>query len=354
MINMNRYNITVVIATYNSGNYLNEFLDSMKAQSLGFENIEIIFVDDNSSDSATLELLKHLDESYDNVKSVFQSENSGFPGTGRNIGLDLASSDYVIFCDHDDSYTENAFEIMLNKINGNDMLISNFNQVYPDKVIPFKSIYGDADEIEVSDISKDENLFRVPAAIWTRLFRKKFLMENNIRFLEGMLAEDVYVAVNASLCADGIIYLNSFYSYNYKIRDNSKDKSTIHIRNRKYIEAILNGYYEIDLLLERLDKTSYGKVIFKNHLTSWLYTIVLSKLQDKDKKELFVKSYDVFNKYYSPDPYFKKRYDKLVDLILSKKFDEAVSESNRLEKSQINMNDNSLVSKLKNKFRRLL
>ncbi|MCR5025932.1 MAG: glycosyltransferase [Methanobrevibacter sp.] len=349
---MSDYKISVIVSTYNSGNYLIEFLDSIKAQSIGFENIEVIFVDDNSTDSETLELLKELDASHVNVKSIFQDINSGFPGTGRNIGLNLANADYVIFADHDDTYVCNAFEVMYDKIAENDMLISNFNQVYTDKTIPFKSIYKNAGEIEVLDIHEDENLLRIPAAIWTRLFRKNFLIENDISFLEGMLAEDVYVATYSCLKANGIIYLNDFYSYNYKIRDSKEDKSTIHVRNRKYIEAILNGYYEIDKMLVMINQTSYGELIFRSHLTSWLYTIVLSKINDSDKKELFIKAYDIFNKYYSKDPYFKNRYDKLVNCILNKQFDEAVLESNRLEKVQGNMNDRHIFSRLKNKLSR--
>lgn len=347
---MSDYKISVIISTYNTGDYLNEFLDSMKSQSIGFDNIEVIFVDDNSNDEHTLELLHEFNQSYTNVKVEFLDVNSGFPGTGRNIGMDLASSDYVIFADHDDTYAENAFEIMYDKIGENDMLISNFNQVYPNKVIPFKSIYKNSGEIQVLDINEDKNLLRVPAAIWTRLFRKKFLIDNEIRFLEGMLAEDVYVATYSCLKSNGIIYLNDFYSYNYKIRDSEKDKSTIHVRNRKYIEAILNGYYKIDEMLVSLNKTSFGELIFKSHLTSWLYMIVLSKMSDKDKKDLFIKSYDLFNKYYSEDPYFKKRYNLLVDLILNKKFDEAVLESNKLEKTQENMNNRSIFSRIKNKL----
>ena len=347
---MSDYKLSVIVSTYNTGDYLNEFLDSMKSQSIGFENIELIFVDDNSNDDYTLNLLKKFKNDYENVKVEFLDVNSGFPGTGRNIGLSLSTSDYVIFADHDDTYTENAFEVMCDKIADNDMLISNFNQVFTDKTIPFKSIYKDSGEIKVSDIDEDKMLLRVPAAIWTRLFRKSFLIENDINFLEGMLAEDVYVATYSCLKAKGIIYLNDFYSYNYKIRDSKDDKSTIHVRNRKYIEAILNGYFKIDEMLINLNKTSYGEIIFKSHLTSWLYTIVLSKISDGDKKELFIKSHEIFNKYYSEDPYFKKRYDKLVDLILNQKFDDAVIESNRLEKKQENMNDRSLFSRIKNKL----
>ncbi|MBQ9025743.1 MAG: glycosyltransferase [Methanobrevibacter sp.] len=347
---MSDYKISVIISTYNTGNYLNEFLDSIKSQSMGFDNIEVIFVDDNSTDEYTLNLLREFDDSYKNVMSIFMDNNSGFPGTGRNVGLNNANADYVIFADHDDTYTQDAFEVMLNKIAKNDMLISNFNQVYTDRTIPFKSIYGDSGEIEVSSFQDDLNLLRVPAAIWTRLFRKDFLIKNNIRFLEGMLAEDVYVATYACLKADGIIYLNDFYSYNYKIRDSKHNKSTIHVRNRKYIEAILNGYYKIDEMLTDINQTSYGELIFKSHLTSWLYTIVLSQLDDSDKKELFIKSRDIFNKYYSEDPYFKKRYNNLVKLILNQEYDSAVLESNKLSKTQKNMNDRSLFSRIRNRL----
>ena len=341
---MSDYKITVVVATYNSGDYIREFLDSIKSQSIGFANIEVIFVDDNSSDEYTLDLLKDIDNSYTNVNSIFLKDNSGFPGTGRNTGLKNSNADYIIFADHDDSYTENAFEVMLDRINGNDILISNFNQVYPDRTVPFKSVYEN--EVNIASIDEDINLLKLPAAIWTRLFKKSFLIENDILFLEGMLAEDVYVASKSMLLGDGIIYLNDFYSYNYKIRDTENDKSTIHVRNKKYIEAILNGYYKIDEMLGNLNKTSYGKTIFEKHLTSWLYTIVLSQIPDSDKKELFEKSFEIFQKYYTPDPYFKKRYNKLVKYILNKEFDKAVSQSNKLKLKQKNMNDKSLISKL--------
>ena len=73
------YKISVIVATYNSGDFLNEFLDSIKSQSLGFEDIEVIFVDDASTDDYTLDLLNNFNESYPNVSVIFLDENSGFP-----------------------------------------------------------------------------------------------------------------------------------------------------------------------------------------------------------------------------------------------------------------------------------
>ena len=58
---MSEYKISVIVATYNTGDYLNEFLDSIKVQSIGFENVEVIFVDDKSTDEYTLNLLKAME-----------------------------------------------------------------------------------------------------------------------------------------------------------------------------------------------------------------------------------------------------------------------------------------------------
>ena len=94
---MEKYKISVIVPTYNSGLFLNAFFDSMMYQSIGFENIEVIFVDDCSDDDYTVYLLNLFDENFSNVKSVFLDKNNGFPGKGRNIGLNLANSEYVIF-----------------------------------------------------------------------------------------------------------------------------------------------------------------------------------------------------------------------------------------------------------------
>ena len=308
---MSEYLISVVVPTYNTGEFLTNLFDSLKSQTIGFENIEVIFVDDNSTDKMTLDLLGKFN-SYENVKVIYKDSNSGFPGEGRNIGLKNAKGEFIIFTDHDDSYNPEAFEKMYESSRGMDMIVCNFNQVYPDRTVPFKADFS--------------GYLTLPAAIWTRLFRREFLIENDISFLEGMLAEDVYVATMASLKTDRIKYLENLYGYNYSIRDSDEDKSTIHLRNYRYIEAILNGYIEIDKALERENHTQHGKDIFRKHLTSWLYTIDLSDLSEDEKSQLFEKSYDIFRKYYTEDPYFRGKYRRTAENILAGDFRKAAKD----------------------------
>jgi glycosyltransferase involved in cell wall biosynthesis len=348
---MNKYKVSVIIPTFNTGDLLNDLFDSLLNQSLGFEDIEVIFVDDASSDQYTLDLINKFTSNYSNCKGVFLKVNSGFPGKPRNIGIKESSSDYVIFADHDDTYEKNTLEVLYDEITKKnaDITISNFNQVIDGKIIPYKSYYEK--NTEITDISKNKELLQISAAIWTRLFRKDFLIKNNIEFLEGMLAEDVYFAIKTSSYSSKIIYLAEFYGYNYNIRDSDNDKSTIHIRNKKYLEAMLNGYFEISKTLKNEKKEEYAKDVFKPHLTSWLYTLSISKTSDLEKKELFKKSISLYNDYYIEDPYFKGRYKKLVNYIKNNDLDLAIQEINKIKKSQKNINESLKENKFKKAFK---
>lgn len=344
--------ISVVIPTYNSGKGLYTLFDSIKAQTIGFENIEVIIVDDNSTDESTLFILDKLD-TFENVSVIYLKENSGFPGRGRNIGLEKAQAEFIIFSDHDDTYNEDSFQKLYEEmvLNKSDMVIANFNQVICGKKYHFNSDINE--RIAIDSFEDDLRIFDIPTAIWTRLFRREFLIENNIRFLEGMLCEDVYVATIATFKAKNILYLPNTYAYNYSIRDSEEDKSTIHIRNKKYVEAILNGYIKIGEWIDD-NYPQYGKTIFRKHLTSWLYTIALSKIPDDDRLDLFEKAQPVFEKYYTEDTYFKGRYNELVNFILNSDFMEAVAESKRISKKQENINNKpSLIKRIKNKIYRL-
>ncbi|MDL2246085.1 glycosyltransferase [Methanobrevibacter sp. OttesenSCG-928-K11] len=347
---MNEYKLSVVVPTFNTGKFLLDLFDSLKEQSIGFNNIEVIFVDDASTDKFTIDLINELISEYSNCKAIFLKENSGFPGKPRNIGIENSSAEYVIVTDHDDTYEKDALKILYETITTNnaDIVICNFNQVYENEIIPFKSFYND--KIEITDISKNKDFFKIPAAIWTRLFRKSFLLKNNIKFLEGMLAEDVYFGVITSFYASKIIYMPNFYGYNYKIRDSDEDKSTIHIRNKKYLEAILNGFLEISKMIKEENKEGYSDYIFKSHLTSWLYTIAISETNDNEKKELFNKSESLFKHYYVDDPFFKGKYKKLAKYLQNNEIDLSIKEVNKIKSSQKNINK----SLKENNYKKLL
>jgi glycosyltransferase involved in cell wall biosynthesis len=88
--------LSVIIPCYNSGNYLPEAIESVQL-SHGDYQYEIIIINDGSTDTGTLKLLKEI--SAENIKVIHQ-ENSG-PASARNTGIREAGSDYILFLDSD-------------------------------------------------------------------------------------------------------------------------------------------------------------------------------------------------------------------------------------------------------------
>ena len=331
---MEKYKISVVVPTYNSGLFLNAFFDSIMYQSIGFENIEVIFVDDSSDDEYTLYLLDLFDKNFSNVKSIFLDENNGFPGKGRNIGLNLANSEYVIFSDHDGTYTPHAFEVMYNSANENnaDMVITNYYKGFPDMREPVKTVFN-GENIVVENVEDDLRLFSIDPAIWCKLFRKDFLIEKNVSFLEGMLAEDLYFFIVSLFKSSCTVYLDDFYSYNYYIRNVEGDKSTIHIRNKKYLGKMVDGYFETDKFLIENDLTQYYSKIFNMHLVYWITSLIVSDISDEEKTDLISHINELLKKNVKIVPGFDERiYSSLTQPILDDDYKKVVKSLNSIKR----------------------
>ncbi|WP_142406486.1 glycosyltransferase family 2 protein, partial [Heyndrickxia sporothermodurans] len=93
--------VTVITPVYNSEKHLRKTIDSVINQSIGFENIEYILIDDCSTDSSR-DILLDYSSKFDNIIVVFLKCNTGTPGKPRNIGIHLSTSKYITFLDADD------------------------------------------------------------------------------------------------------------------------------------------------------------------------------------------------------------------------------------------------------------
>ncbi|XKK61259.1 glycosyltransferase family 2 protein [Streptomyces sp. ARC32] len=114
-----RVTVSVVIPVYNAVDHLPECLQSIMDQSIGFENLEIIAVDDGSTDGSS-ELLDAWAQPRRDRFHVVHQENSGAPGGPRNRGIELAKGDYLFFADLDDFLGIEALERMVAAAERND------------------------------------------------------------------------------------------------------------------------------------------------------------------------------------------------------------------------------------------
>ena len=106
---MDKYKISIVIPVYNNEKYIDECIKSIINQSIGFNNIQTILINDGSKDNS-LEVLKKYE--YDNV-IIIDKENTGVSDT-RNIGIDKAIGKYILFLDSDDYLSLNACSKLYN------------------------------------------------------------------------------------------------------------------------------------------------------------------------------------------------------------------------------------------------
>lgn len=83
--------ISVIIPVYNVQFTIESCFLSLKNQTIGFENLEIIFVDDCSTDNSPT-IIGNYEKKYDNVKAIYSKENSGVAGKPRNMGMNTCNS----------------------------------------------------------------------------------------------------------------------------------------------------------------------------------------------------------------------------------------------------------------------
>lgn len=102
--------VSIIVPCYQVEKYIRRCVDSIINQSIGFENIELILVDDASTDG-TLEILRKYEKMYPGI-IVIECEKNGRQGTARNIGLQYATGKYIGFVDADDWIEPDMYEHM--------------------------------------------------------------------------------------------------------------------------------------------------------------------------------------------------------------------------------------------------
>lgn len=278
------YKVTVIIPTYNVENHISRAIDSVKKQSLGFENIEIIIVDDGSTDK-TKKILNSFSKKYENIKCFFNKENSGSPGRGRNIGIKNASSDYIMFLDSDDIFSSDMCKVMYNTIEktGANVVMCNHTKIYNNDFTKIEENTSDISYIKLNP-KQNKDIFR-DGYVWNKIFRKEFLYEFNIYCLEDCFAEDSYICINTYLYTNELIFLKNFKGYLYNVRDIEGDLSTVNNFSKKDFEKFLKGFYNIIYLLRNEGTQKLINCYMKKEFVALLSEFVRI---DADKKSRLI------------------------------------------------------------------
>jgi glycosyltransferase involved in cell wall biosynthesis len=347
LLNTNQFKISVIIPVYNVENYIKNALNSIVRQTIGLEHLEVIMVDDCSTDKSG-KIMDEYANKYINFTAIHLRENSGAAGRPRNVGIENATGNYIMFLDPDDYYTEDACEVLYNRIVAEnvDIVFSRYVYVFENKIERCYSIFGDLDEIKVQKIDDEPRLLTVPPSVWTKIFKRSFIVENGIRFPEGIPAQDLIFVVHAFLEANGIVYLNNRFLFNYnRIRDSKGDKGISRNKNKKNLMGMIQAYYITFDLLKNYGKDDFVPTLFKGHLQFWMDGFIISNTNSIEKRELLEKigflieefqKYDVelYRKYLTPlfNNIVDKRYDEVISL--SEIFKNFIKTQNKIEKEK--------------------
>lgn len=177
--------LSVIVPVYNSVDTIVRCAASLVNQTM--ENIEVIFVDDCSTDES-LDLLHQIRQQFPEKVRLLQTKRNSGPGGARNIGLDAATGDYVGFVDSDDfvdgtmyeKLYKAAVEAQADVVDcgfADESLGSYIFSVNPECT-------GDLDD------EKRCRLISKEGYIWCKIFRRDLIEKNKLRFRESALMED--------------------------------------------------------------------------------------------------------------------------------------------------------------------
>ena len=288
--------ISIIIPVYNVEKYIQKTFDSILNQTIGFKNLEVIFVDDYSTDNSK-NIIDNWAKKYNNVTSIHLDSNSGYAGKPRNIGLEKASSNYVLFLDSDDDLVEDACERLYNTCQDtkSDIAIGGYTNVFQNGKKNINNIEGKS-EIEICTKPKNEiKLMDLAPAIAAKLFKKELLIKNNIKFHTDIPGQDLVFVCETYFNAESITFLNNYSIYNRLIRD-GEDKSVSHNINIEFLKKLLKAYLLVLKLCEKYEINDYmTTTVICEHFNYFLSKFNNFNLSNETKKEVFASS--IYNEF---------------------------------------------------------
>lgn len=217
---MENKKVSVLIPVFNAEAYIQECLESILNQS--YNNIEVIIVNDGSTDKSYEIIQKFMDK--DKRIKIYNQSNSGVSVT-RNKAKELATGEYVLYVDSDDTLSGNAIEelVFVAEKTQSDLVIFDYNEILNGKVNP----KGNDSEI-IKEMNRHEACLAyifgssdVTFIIWRKLYRKEIL--DKVNFPKDMLPEDMATGFDFLYNSNKIVHYNKCL-YNYKVLSNSLTK----------------------------------------------------------------------------------------------------------------------------------
>ena len=222
---MNTPKVSIILPVYNVAEFLPACLNSLLDQTL--DQLEIVAVNDGSTDTSAA-ILQAYQEKYPSKLFVYTTTNHGV-SHARNYGFSKSHGEYVWFVDSDDTILENAVEYLHDIVDTYpcDVYASNLlikNEKTNEQYLEFAEFFSGY--LPTEQYGEKYN----GTTSQRYIFRKKFLIDNNLFFMPGVLHEDCELFYRMIHYVDSI-YLLDQPIYLYLLRTQGSIKSSLSVRS---------------------------------------------------------------------------------------------------------------------------
>ena len=292
--------ISIIIPLYNNKEYVKQAIESVLHQT--FTDIELIVIDDGSTDGVSV---NHIQIMNDKIR-YYKQKNRG-TGEARNLGLSKALGEYIFFLDADDCLEPNALELLYNNIFNRDFVIAKCKRRFIDKN---ERIYKEEiwkEKIYHSNL--DKYTLVVDTISTNKLYKKKFLLDNNIIFESGSHEDILFVVKIFEATVDFSFINQALYCWNIRDKLTTRssvlnidtleqrievlDKCIAHTKDIKLKQAIIDNAIVHDLkrYVYCADLYTYNEQVelyrlYKSFVQKYEKEIYLSDLKENEEKSI--------------------------------------------------------------------
>lgn len=287
--------VSIIVPVYNTEKYIVKCVTSLVNQT--YKNIEIILVDDGSSDDSIGIIKKNFN---DERIVILRQDNQG-SGQARNNGIKKASGDYLFFVDSDDFIAIDTIELMMNKMleDNSDWAICDYYKYYDDNYMLHIANIPNYDPT-----NEKQAVISMPGAV-CKLFKKEIFKKYKIEFLPGVYFEDNAIIPFVCAVSGKYSYIAKPLYYYYQREGSALNKDNYNLGYDKIFESLNNlsvKFNEYNLIDDYHDELEYIYIEYLLHAAN------LRFLKYGKKGNISTVSSIIKEKYpnYSKNKYYKK------------------------------------------------
>jgi len=315
--------ISVIIPCYNVGQFLDRTLSSIIEQTIGLSNLEIICVDDASTDN-TWEVLQQWQKKYMDIITIIHCDVNGRQGTARNIGIKCATSKYVAFVDADDWVELDYFEKLYLPIalSDYDVVTCAYQRDFSKEMTFFKnrSTGRESRSMTIDTVEKRKAFFCLYAcghSVVGKIIKRSLLIDNAIFFPENIAYEDAYFGALIHFYINKIFVLEEIL-YHYYVNEESTVLSKTAMHHMDWLTVHLvkwRTWQERGLLQEYYEELEY-ELLWSGYLG---FIKILALRYEGNPYSLFLLIKEIvsgFIPYYQENKYVEEGFTEFQKLVL--------------------------------------